>query len=664
MMKKVTAFMIAGCMLFSGLVIMLPNSTAAGPVNRDYGGLTLNSPWTATHWNDVWDLTQGDLTLSYDIDMRGLHQPGTWNTYDGSTSYTEVGLRGEGAGDFNPGPWNVYQGACGGWMVSDDDTWNDGDGFTEMRNPDPDSIADLDDKHALQASGGRGERDYDVLLSDPDTVLSPTIGSWDNYGIWFDRDGVDPWQDNDPLTPAPGGSSVPWSQQDGRKTYDTGGLYHIEILYHAIDANGNGDKTDDGLGVMFATVNGVPTGFYTRWHEGAPDYYPAGLRFKGDMEHMQVFAGLWAPNPSYGPILLSNIHVNGYLGTSDPLVADFTYNPSPVLAGDTVQFTDSSHGGMGPYTYSWKFGDGTTSTEQNPTHQYSTAGTYVVKLTVTPFRCVPQTVTRTISVNEWGEVKAVKYYDVNANGALDSSDSPIEGWWIKVFDSSGSLAADGYTDSNGEVAFKLALGTYSIQEVMPTETCWMGTSPKIIDVSLNEQGETKTVEFLNLCLGPGGGLTPGYWSNKNGQATMNDGNTMGPELQMLRDLNLRNRDGSAFDPTTYKQFQTWLLKREATNMAYQLSASLAAMELNVEAQKVSATALIYAPGTTSANTAGFATIGDIMTEANVELGLHGSTPAKSLYRAYQERLYKVLDAANNNLNFVQDEPCSITYFSG
>jgi hypothetical protein len=53
-------------------------------------------------------------------------------------------------------------------------------------------------------------------------------------------------------------------------------------------------------------------------------------------------------------------------------------------------------------------------------------------------------------------------------------------------------------------------------------------------------GETKTVEFGNVCLGAGGGLTLGYWSNKNGQATMNDGGTFAPELALLAALNLPN----------------------------------------------------------------------------------------------------------------------------
>lgn len=46
----------------------------------------------------------------------------------------------------------------------------------------------------------------------------------------------------------------------------------------------------------------------------------------------------------------------------------------------TVTFTDQST--QGPTGWLWDFGDGNTSTNQNPTHTYATAGTYTVCLTV------------------------------------------------------------------------------------------------------------------------------------------------------------------------------------------------------------------------------------------------------------------------------------------
>lgn len=47
----------------------------------------------------------------------------------------------------------------------------------------------------------------------------------------------------------------------------------------------------------------------------------------------------------------------------------------------TVNFTDMSTGDPLPDTWLWDFGDGTTSTEQNPSHEYAEEGYYTVVLT-------------------------------------------------------------------------------------------------------------------------------------------------------------------------------------------------------------------------------------------------------------------------------------------
>ena len=67
-----------------------------------------------------------------------------------------------------------------------------------------------------------------------------------------------------------------------------------------------------------------------------------------------------------------------------PPVADFEFSPAQPAAGQTVKFTDKSKDPDGQVkSWSWDFGDGTTSTEQNPSHVYRTAGTFTVKLIVT-----------------------------------------------------------------------------------------------------------------------------------------------------------------------------------------------------------------------------------------------------------------------------------------
>ena len=52
-------------------------------------------------------------------------------------------------------------------------------------------------------------------------------------------------------------------------------------------------------------------------------------------------------------------------------------------AGDDIEFSGIAYLGMPPYTYEWDFGDGETSTGNNPVHSYEAAGNYTVILTVT-----------------------------------------------------------------------------------------------------------------------------------------------------------------------------------------------------------------------------------------------------------------------------------------
>ncbi|HRG52446.1 MAG TPA: M4 family metallopeptidase [Bacteroidia bacterium] len=61
-------------------------------------------------------------------------------------------------------------------------------------------------------------------------------------------------------------------------------------------------------------------------------------------------------------------------------VADFSVNKTSSCDG-VVQFTDKSS--SAPTSWAWDFGDGGTSTQQNPSHTYTASGKYTVKLTAT-----------------------------------------------------------------------------------------------------------------------------------------------------------------------------------------------------------------------------------------------------------------------------------------
>jgi PKD repeat protein len=68
----------------------------------------------------------------------------------------------------------------------------------------------------------------------------------------------------------------------------------------------------------------------------------------------------------------------------NPPSAAFTASPTTGAAPLSVQFDDqSAPSGQPITTWSWSFGDGGTSTAQDPVHIYGAAGTYTVSLTVT-----------------------------------------------------------------------------------------------------------------------------------------------------------------------------------------------------------------------------------------------------------------------------------------
>jgi PKD repeat protein len=65
--------------------------------------------------------------------------------------------------------------------------------------------------------------------------------------------------------------------------------------------------------------------------------------------------------------------------TPGEIVAAFTGTPTSGTAPLTVTFTDQTGGAI---SWVWSFGDGTTSTLQNPVHTYTAPGTYPVSLAV------------------------------------------------------------------------------------------------------------------------------------------------------------------------------------------------------------------------------------------------------------------------------------------
>jgi PKD repeat protein len=163
----------------------------------------------------------------------------------------------------------------------------------------------------------------------------------------------------------------------------------------------------------------------------------------------------------------NTVSKSGYITVTDTTIVPVASFVSAVTAGTaplTVQFADSTSNS--PTTWAWSFGDGETSTVQNPSHIYTTAGTYTVTLTATN-AAGSNTVSETayIAVTDAEPVAsftsnmtygtapfAVQFNDTSAN-------SPTS--WTWVFGDGGSSTEQNpvyeYTDS-GNYTVTLTVG--------------------------------------------------------------------------------------------------------------------------------------------------------------------------------------------------------------
>lgn len=82
----------------------------------------------------------------------------------------------------------------------------------------------------------------------------------------------------------------------------------------------------------------------------------------------------------------SNVLFKKYIEAGSKFPVDFSASGLTMscISPFTVKFNDNSikNGFPGPFTYAWDFGDGQTSSAQNPSHTYNTFGIYDVNFTV------------------------------------------------------------------------------------------------------------------------------------------------------------------------------------------------------------------------------------------------------------------------------------------
>ncbi|HIC95607.1 TPA: PKD domain-containing protein, partial [Candidatus Bipolaricaulota bacterium] len=163
------------------------------------------------------------------------------------------------------------------------------------------------------------------------------------------------------------------SDLQGSLTYDPQ-VVHVESLKGLNDYQVFAYKVDNDLGRARFVVVKV-TGKFLREGE-ILQFTMRAVGKVGDTSLLELT--LEALNDPEGKPIAHRIE-NGTF-TIKAQQAAFTFRPTEPRVDEIVQFIDQSVGNI--VSWLWDFGDGTGSTEQNPTHKYSLAGTYTVKLLV------------------------------------------------------------------------------------------------------------------------------------------------------------------------------------------------------------------------------------------------------------------------------------------
>ena len=193
-------------------------------------------------------------------------------------------------------------------------------------------------------------------------------------------------------------------------------------------------------GIPFKTYTVSKPG-YTTWEKPVPGV-------PGNGETIQLYA------------TLNQIPPNTVTFTGIP-----TYGNVPL----TVQFTDDST--SLPILWSWDFGDGSSSTLQNPSHTYTNTGTFTVSLMATN-SAGSNTFTRAnyitvdelyVFVTKWGTRNPDDGWFLNPQGvAVDSSDNvyvaDTSNNRVQKFSSTGTYLAKWGTLGSGDGQFQSPVG--------------------------------------------------------------------------------------------------------------------------------------------------------------------------------------------------------------
>ena len=204
-----------------------------------------------------------------------------------------------------------------------------------------------------------------------------------------------------------------------------------------------------------------------------------------------------ATNPSHsytsaGTYSVKLVVTSGY-GCKDSMLKSVIVYPVPVvdfsindttqcLSGNQFNFTNNSSVSSGSLSYLWNFGDNTTSSQQNPSHSYSSHGTYQVKLVVITDKGCKDSLTKTVVVYPVPSVAfSVNDSDqcFNGNSFSFTNQSSISSGTLSYFWQFGDNTSSSQTSP---VHTYSAAGSFSVKLIAQSGDGCQDSASKIITV--------------------------------------------------------------------------------------------------------------------------------------------------------------------------------------
>ena len=141
----------------------------------------------------------------------------------------------------------------------------------------------------------------------------------------------------------------------------------------------------DSLNTLLIHFTDLSTGNIANWNWNFGDGTSSNLQ---NPNHIYIQNGTYSVQlsvtDSIGSCNDSIVKTVVVIGNPLPCQASFSYTAN-ASNNMIISFTDQSQGN--PYAWFWNFGDGTSSTNQHPTHTYASAGNYTVSLSITTQTC-------------------------------------------------------------------------------------------------------------------------------------------------------------------------------------------------------------------------------------------------------------------------------------